>query len=97
MKKRVPLLIKADDAETMGEFLDTLKAFGMTNNDPLIQAGMKFIMKSQNRDGSRGQDDPADVYPVFHSTWTGVNGLMNYAFNTKLPDMLVRAHSALRG
>src|SRR5262249_35722191 len=35
LKAHLPLNIAVDDAETMGEFLDTLKSFGLTQADPL--------------------------------------------------------------
>ena len=61
------LLIAADDTESMVEFIDTLKSFGMTNDGPLIRSGMNLILNCQNADGSWGDDDPTDIYPVFHS------------------------------
>jgi hypothetical protein len=72
--------IEDDDAETTGEFLDSLKAFGMTERDPLIQEGMAFVLGRQNADGSWGERDDEDPYTPYHSTWTAINGLMDYAW-----------------
>jgi hypothetical protein len=94
LKSHLMLNIAVDDAETMGEFLDTLKSFGLTQSDPLIRAGMEFVLSRQNADGSWGQADSADVYHRYHSTWTGVNGLMDYTFASEgvsFPEALRRA------
>src|SRR5689334_17260516 len=42
LKKHLRQSIADGDFETAGEFLDTLKAFGLTEADPVIRAGMDF-------------------------------------------------------
>ena len=78
----------------MGEFLDTLKSFGLTTEDPLIRSGMTFIMARQHADGSWGDRDDEDAYTPYHSTWTAINGLMDYAWSgerASFPEALRRA------
>jgi hypothetical protein len=72
--------IDTNDAETMGEFLDTLKSFGLGHEHPMIRTGTEFLLSVQNADGSWGDAKEADVYKRYHPTWTSVNGLMDYAF-----------------
>ena len=72
--------IELDDPETMGEFLDSLKSFGLTEADPLIQAGVEFVLSEQNRDGSWGDPEETDIYTRYHSTWTAVDGLRDFAW-----------------
>jgi hypothetical protein len=87
-------MIALNDPETMGEFLDTLKSFGLTQNDPLIRAGMEFILSRQDADGSWGDASDRDVYHRYHSTWTAINGLMDYAWQgerVSFPEALQRA------
>ena len=87
-------MIAINDPETMGEFLDTLKSFGATQADPLIRAGMEFILSRQDPDGSWGDAGNRDVYHRYHSTWTGINGLMDYAWQGErvtFPEALRRA------
>lgn len=72
--------IVTNDAETMGEFLDTLMSFGLTAAHPLFRAGTEFLLSTQNPDGSWGDVADADIYKRYHPTWTSVNGLMDYAF-----------------
>lgn len=94
LKENLPRAITDNDPETMGEFLDTLKAFGLTEADPLIRTGMAFLMKTQHADGSWGDRDDKDAYTAYHSTWTGINGLMDYAFvgeGPNVPEALRRA------
>ncbi|HEY2017668.1 MAG TPA: hypothetical protein VGH38_29380, partial [Bryobacteraceae bacterium] len=42
------------DPETMGEFLDSLRSFGLTYDDPHIRAGFAYLLSVQNPDGSWG-------------------------------------------
>jgi len=86
--------IKDEDPETTGEFLDTLRAFGMTERDPLIQDGMAFVLARQHDDGSWGDREDNDAYTLYHSTWTAINGLMDYAWvgeGTSFPAALAAA------
>src|SRR5262245_19364450 len=72
--------IATNDAETMGEFLDTLMSFGLTSAHPLIRTGIEYLLSVQNADGSWGDLHDKDIYKRYHPTWTSVNGLMDYAF-----------------
>jgi len=72
--------IATNDAETMGEFLDTLMSFGLTTAHPLIRAGTEYLLSVQNPDGSWGDASDPDIYKRYHPTWTSVNGLMDYGF-----------------
>jgi len=81
LKNNLRQSIKDNDPETTGEFLDTLKSFGMTREgDPLIREGIAFVLSRQHADGSWGERDRKDPYTPYHSTWTAINGLMDYAW-----------------
>lgn len=83
------------DPETTGEFLDTLKAFGLTQADPVIRAGMDYVLSRQRSDGSWGEPEVGDCYTPYHATWTAIGGLMDYAHRgerTRYPEALRRAH-----
>jgi len=74
----------------------------MTEKDPLIRRGTDFILWRQHADGSWGDIDPADKdpYTPYHSTWTAINGLMEYAFGEErvsFPAALKRANGADAG
>jgi hypothetical protein len=94
LKENFAQVITNNDPETMGEFLDSLKAFGLTETDPLIRTGMAFLMRTQHADGSWGDREDKDPYTAYHSTWTAINGLMDYAWSgegTSFPEALRRA------
>jgi hypothetical protein len=74
-----------NDAETMGEYLDTLRAFGLTFHDDLIRAGFEFLLSVQNPDGSWGDVKDRNPYGRYHPTWTSVDGLRDYRWTTVLP------------
>ena len=62
----------------LGEFMDTLKSLGATNDDPRIRTGMEYLLSHQNRDGSWGDVDEEDIYDRYHPTWSGITGLSEY-------------------
>jgi hypothetical protein len=78
LKSHLPLVIAANDPETMGEFVDCLRIFGLTFDDPLVRQGVDFIMATQNGDGSWGDKTSGDAYHLYHATLTAVNGLMDF-------------------
>lgn len=74
-----------DDPETMGEFLDTLRAFGLGFDNELIRVGFDFVLSSQNRDGSWGDPKDPDAYGRYHPTWTAIDGIRDYRWGRVLP------------
>ncbi len=72
-------LIALKDPETAGEFLDNLKSFGLTDDDALIRQGTEYVLSAQNADGSWGDVDAEDIYERYHSTYTALNGIRDYA------------------
>ncbi len=81
LKTNLKQAVKLHDPETMGEFMDTLLSFGMTEADPLIRTGVNFLMKTQNADGSWGNPRDRDIYNRYHSTWTAIDGLREYQWH----------------
>jgi hypothetical protein len=76
LKKNLASLIEADDPETVGEFMECLKCFGLSGRSPLIRAGTDFLLASQNADGSWGKTDNEDIYRNYHVTLAATGGLM---------------------
>jgi hypothetical protein len=64
----------------LGEMMDSLRAFGLADNDPPIRAGMEYYLTHQNADGSWGRLDEKDIYDRYHPTWNAVAGLSLYAW-----------------
>ncbi len=94
LRENLRASIAINDPETTGEFLDTLKAFGAADDDPLIRAGIEFVLSTQNKDGSWGDVTDKDVYQRYHPTWTAVDGLRDYAFQgerVSFPEALKQA------
>lgn len=73
-------VITMEDAEAVGEFLDTLKAFGLSSDHDLIVEGENFLLAQQNADGSWGCPSDDDIYLRYHPTWTAIDGLREYAW-----------------
>ena len=81
LKQNLTRAISMDDPETMGEFLDAMKSFGLDEDHPLIRRGVDFLLATQNPDGSWGDVDAEDIYQRYHPTWTAVDGLREYAWH----------------
>jgi len=78
LKNNIGKAERYQDGELLGEFLDTLRAFGEDETKPDIQHGVDYLLSRQNPDGSWGDMD-AEIYTRYHSTWTAVDGLRQYA------------------
>jgi hypothetical protein len=80
LKTQARKALDEKDPETLGEFMDSLQAFGMTEKDPLIRNGIDYLLSHQNRDGSWGHVNEPDIYTRYHTTWTGIGGVMRYGW-----------------
>lgn len=102
LKMNLQEAVATKDPDMMGEFLDSLKAFGLKDTHPLIRTGMEFLLSCQNEDGSWGEMSEKDVYFRYHPTWTAIDGLREYSWQgerlsfPKLMPML-RAMNRRRG
>jgi hypothetical protein len=75
LKRNLPEAITLNDPETMGEFLDSLKSFGMTISDQQIRTGITYLLDTQRSDGTWSPPDEKDRYTLYHAAWTGIDGL----------------------
>jgi hypothetical protein len=80
LKLNLRNVMATKDAESVGEFLDTLRAFGLSSDHALIAEGENFLLEQQNADGSWGCPDDDDIYRRYHPTWTAIDGLREYAW-----------------
>jgi hypothetical protein len=80
LKQNLTQAIVMEDPETMGEFLDSLKSFGLTEDHPLIRKGKNYLLATQNADGSWGDMAADDIYNRYHPTWTAIDGLREYSW-----------------
>jgi len=74
-----------NDPDMMGEILDSLKSFGLTEADPPVRQGIEFLLARQNPDGSWGSVNETDAYNRYHTTETAVNGLSDYVLSKAGP------------
>ena len=64
----------------LGEFMDSLRAFGVSEEDPVFRAATDYELSNQNPDGGWGDPQGEDLYTRYHATWTVVDGLREYRF-----------------
>ena len=81
LKRNLHEAVETVDADMMGEFLDSLRAFGLEDTHPLLRTGMEFLLSSQNADGSWGDTRARDIYHRYHPTWTAIDGLRQYRWH----------------
>ena len=75
LKAGVKEAIATKDSDMLGEFMDSLKSFGLTDDDPLMRIGTKYLMSHQNPDGSWGR-----IRLRYPPTGTAIDGLSEYAW-----------------
>lgn len=81
LKNNINEAERYEDGEILGEFMDTLRAFGVGETVPEIRRGMEYLLSQQNPDGSWGDLDEPDIYTRYHSTWTAIDGLRQYSYH----------------
>ena len=90
LKANLPQAIAMHDPETMGEFLDTLKAFGLDYSDEVIRTGVTYLLDTQRPDGTWSAATEKDAYTLYHSAWTAIDGLKNccgYGTQLSFPEL----------
>jgi hypothetical protein len=75
LKQNLGQAIALHDPETMGEFLDTLRSFGLDNSDEVIRTGVTYLLDTQRSDGTWSAPREKDPYTLYHSAWTAIDGL----------------------
>lgn len=80
LKANVASACEREDPEILGELLDSLRAFGLSGSHQLIRHGTRYLLTSQNKDGSWGDPDDENIRTRCHTTWTAIDGLRSYAW-----------------
>jgi hypothetical protein len=86
LRSNLRVAVARGDADMLGEFMDSLRAFGLTDGDAEIVEGMGYLLAHQNPDGSWGDPNEKDIYLRYHPTWNAVAALSNYAWRADAPD-----------
>jgi hypothetical protein len=68
----------AGDAELLGEFTDSLRSFGVAGSAPALSIGVEYLLSTQNRDGSWGDENDPDPHTRYHAAWTALDALREY-------------------
>ena len=72
--------LAAGDAELLGEFVDSLRCFGLADCDSALSESVKYLLSSQNPDGSWGDPAEPDQHKRYHTTWTAIDALRDYSW-----------------
>lgn len=80
------------DAETLAEYIDSLKLMGYGPEDEQIRAGVELLLATQKLDGHWEPEDVEDEYDRYHATWCAMDALRSYELlgRNKLPDPVSR-------
>ena len=100
LRTHLDLALASDDPDVVGEFTDSLRAFGVGDRDPQVQQAFEYLLDTQNADGSWGDWDMDTIYTGFHATWAAIDGLREFcrdgervAFPAVLPSLVSWARS----
>jgi len=66
------------EPDTVAEIVESLLALGVSDTNPLVEAGRTFLLATQRPDGSWG--DEADEYGRFHTLWAAIDALKDHAW-----------------
>lgn len=80
LKDNLRQAIARRDQDMLGEFVDSLKSLGLTEDDHGIKLAIDYLLAHQNADGSWGNKRARDNYDRYHPTWNGIVALSNYAW-----------------
>jgi len=80
LKRNLEAVCDQHDPELLGELMDSLKAFDLRADHPLINRGSDYLLMEQNDDGSWGDPEEENVRTVCHTTWTAIDGLRTCAW-----------------
>ena len=86
LKRNLREAIAERDQDMLGEFVDSLKSLGLTEDDVNIRRAIDYLLAHQNRDGSWGDQSARDNYERYHPTWNGIVALSNYGWRGDGPD-----------
>jgi hypothetical protein len=78
LKAGMAWAIKRGEADTVAEIVDSLAGLGVEDADAEMIKGRAFILEHQRPDGGWGDED--HEYGRFHSVWTCIDGLRDYAW-----------------
>jgi hypothetical protein len=84
LKENLPAAIQDHDPETLGEYVDSLRAFGMTYSDAGLREATEYLLSVQNRDGSWGEVSDKESYNRYHTTWTGLGAIQDFRWTQEL-------------
>ena len=73
----------AGDAELLGEFMDSLRSFGVAESDSALSGGVEYLLSSQNQDGSWGDVRHPDPHTRYHTVWTAIDALREYTWSER--------------
>jgi hypothetical protein len=85
LKANLPAAIADKDPDTLGEYVDSLRAFGLDYSDAHLREATEYLLSTQNPDGSWGDPSEKDPYVRYHSAWTGQGALQQFPWKRVLP------------
>lgn len=92
LKTNLPAAIADHDPETLGEYVDSLRAFGLDFSEASIREAAEYLLSSQNPDGSWGDPNDTDLYNRYHTTWTSQGALQEFHWKKLAPCPTGRAN-----
>ncbi|CAM9877125.1 unnamed protein product [Chrysoparadoxa australica] len=87
VEEHLAVQIKQRDVHLAGEFIEVLRCFGGADSDPLMMAGITFLLEAQEEDGSWDRGEDRDDYTTYHATMVGIQALVARSYSGYGPSM----------
>ena len=78
LKSNIKEPLAAGDPELLGEFVDSLRCFGVEADDGALAGSVDYLLASQHPDGSWGDPGITDPHKQYHTAWTAIDALRDY-------------------
>eukprot|EP00611_Tribonema_gayanum_P026873 TRINITY_DN64_c1_g4_i1.p1 TRINITY_DN64_c1_g4~~TRINITY_DN64_c1_g4_i1.p1 ORF type:complete len:618 (-),score=231.56 TRINITY_DN64_c1_g4_i1:552-2285(-) len=85
VREHLAVQITQRDVHLVGQFIEVLRVFGAADSDPLIQAGITFLLQAQEEDGSWDRGEDRDDYTTYHATMVGIQALLVHVYRGSGP------------
>jgi len=75
IREHLPIAVRQNDVHLVGEYLECLRVFAVSDADPLVKLGIAFLLNTQSESTHRW-DDHLDAYTSYHATMVAAQGLL---------------------
>ena len=80
LRSHLPVHIYLRDVHLIAEFVESLRCFGCSDDDPLIRQGMRVLLDKQTSQGLWDDTGNLEPYRTYHATMCSAQALLAHKF-----------------